>query len=70
MQPGLSRAFSTTRRIAQQPLFEPYVPVLNEEQKKALRKVARQNEPHYHGHMKRDALFILKVRPFSPFSVL
>lgn len=62
MRPALVRAFSTTRRIAKQQLFEPYHPPLNERQKKALRKIARQNEPNFNGFMNKDADWIISVR--------
>jgi hypothetical protein len=62
MRPGAIRAFSVTRRIAQQALFEPYVPSLNKEQEKAIRKAARALEPNYHGHMNKDAATVLGVR--------
>jgi hypothetical protein len=65
MRPRISRAFSTTQRIAQQQLFELYIPPLNQEQKKALRKIAKADEPNYHGHMNKDAQWILNVRALS-----
>jgi hypothetical protein len=61
MRPGTTRPFSTTRRVAQQQLYKPYVPELNQEQIKAIRKVARQNAPNYHGHSSKDAIWVLKV---------
>jgi hypothetical protein len=65
MRPGIARAFSATQRIGQQQLFEPYIPPLNQEQKKALRKIAKADEPHYHGHMSKDAVWLLAVRALS-----
>lgn len=62
MRRGLVRALSTSRRVAQQPLFAPYEPELNETQKKAIRRIALQNAPQYHGQMNKDAEWIVRVR--------
>lgn len=61
MPPGTTRPFSTTRRVAQQQLYKPYVPELNQEQIKAIRTVARKKAPNYHGHSAKDAIWVLKV---------
>ena len=57
----MRRSFSTGSKRFQQKLFEPYQPPLNERQKKSLRKIARQDEPQYHGNMNKDALWMLTV---------
>jgi len=70
MRPGITRAFSTTQRRAQQQLFEPYIPPLNQEQRKAIRKIALADQPHYHGHINKDATWLFAVRALSELQLV
>lgn len=63
------RAFSTSFTRGRQSLYEPYVPPLNKEQIKSVRKEALQHEPKYHARIANDLDFVLSVH-ISSFSQL
>lgn len=57
----IARSFSTIIWRSRQALYEPYVAPLNEEQKKALRKLMAKGNAHYHGQLNKDVRRLLQV---------
>ncbi|KAF8576340.1 hypothetical protein K439DRAFT_1640587 [Ramaria rubella] len=66
----LVRSFSTSIWLRKQALYEPYVSPLNEEQKKALRKIMARSVPRYHGRLSRDIENFLKAYHPTPSLML
>ena len=57
----IARSFSTILWRSRQALYEPYVAPLNEEQKKALRKLMAKELPNYNSYLNNDIQRLLQV---------